>query len=369
MDSRIKSMAKVLAHYSLRLKENDRLIIKGNGITLPLMEAVFAEAISVGAFPTVRINEDSFTECLYKNGNQAQLEYISDIERATYESCDAMLTIWGENNTKSFTKIDPKAIQTSRRARKDLTSAFMHRIGTGTLKWCGTQFPTHASAQDAEMSLEEYETFVYEACMLHLEDPVAHWKAVSEKQDKLCMYLNEVSVLRFVAMDTDLTVEVSGRKWINCDGKENFPDGEVFTTPHKLGVNGTVRFSYPAIYEGKEVEDVKLVFHEGKIIEATATKGEAFLKSVIETDEGAARVGEIAIGTNYGIQTFSKNILFDEKIGGTFHLAIGAGFIETGGNNESAIHWDMICDMKQGGQIFADGQLIYENGQFKAGGF
>lgn len=369
MDSRIKAMAKVLAHYSLRLKAKDRLIIKGNGIALPLMEAIYAEAITVGAFPTVRINEDSFTECMYKNGNPEQLAHISEVERATYEDCDAMLTIWGENNTKCFTKIDPQAIQTARRARKDLTSAFMRRIGTGELNWCGTQFPTYASAQDAEMSLREYEDFVYGACMVHLEDPVAHWKNISEKQEKLCDYLNAKKTLRFVAKGTDLRVEVEGRLWINCDGKENFPDGEVFTTPHTTGVEGTVAFTYPAIYEGKEVENVKLVFKEGKIVEASATKGEDFLKSVIATDEGASRVGEIAIGTNYGIQDFSKNILFDEKIGGTFHLAIGSGFIETGGDNESAIHWDLICDLKDGGQIFADDELIYENGQFLVGGF
>lgn len=364
MDSRIKAMAKVLAHYSLRLKAKDRLIIKGNGISLPLMEAVYAEAIEVGAFPTVRINEDTFAELLYKNGNSEQLEYISEVERATYEDCDAMLTIWGENNTKSFTKINPQAIQTARRARKDLTSAFMHRIGNGELHWCGTQFPTNASAQDAEMSLSEYEDFVYSACMLHLEDPVTHWKQISAKQEKLCDFLNEKKTLRFVAKGTDLRVVVDGRKWINCDGKENFPDGEVFTTPHITGVDGTVSFTYPAIYEGKEVENVALVFEAGKIVHATATKGEDFLKSVIATDEGSSRVGEIAIGTNYGIQNFTKNILFDEKIGGTFHLAIGAGFIETGGDNESAIHWDLICDLKNGGKIFADDQLIYENGQF-----
>lgn len=369
MDARIKAMAKVLTRYSLRLKAKDRLIIKGNSVVLPLMEAVFEEAIAVGAFPTVRINEDSFAECLYKNGSQEQLEHISEVERATYEDYDAMLTIWGDNNTKCFTKIDPKAIQTARRARKDLTTAFMHRIGTGEMKWCGTQFPTNASAQDAEMSLGEYEDFVYSACMLHLEDPVAHWKSISEKQEKLCDYLNTKKTLRFVARGTDFKVFVEGRKWINCDGKENFPDGEVFTTPHTTGVEGVVTFTYPAIYEGKEVENVELVFESGKIVKASATKGEDFLKSVIATDEGASQVGEIAIGTNYGIQDFTKNILFDEKIGGTFHLAIGSGFIETGGDNESAIHWDLICDLKNGGQIFADDQLIYENGQFIVGGF
>lgn len=364
MDPRIQAMAKILTRYSLRLKEKDRFIIKGNGICLPLMEAVYEEALRLGAYPTVRINEDSLMERLYKYGTDEQLSHISAIERASYEDCDAMLTLWGEENTKGFTKVDPKAVQTHRRARKEMSMAFMHRIGTGDVRWCGTQFPTHASAQDAEMSLSDYEDFVYNACMLHLQDPVAHWQAVSEKQEKRCASLNQVKTLRFVAADTDLIVEVAGRKWINCDGRENFPDGEVFTTPLTGGVNGHVRFTYPAIYEGREVENIQLVFENGQIVKATADKGEDYLKSVIATDEGAARVGEIAIGTNYGIQAFTKNILFDEKIGGTFHLAIGAGFIETGGDNESAIHWDMICDMKQGGQIYADGTLIYENGQF-----
>lgn len=233
------------------------------------------------------------------------------------------------------------------------------------MRWCGTQFPTHADAQEASMSLEEYEDFVYDAGLLDREDPVAEWKKISEKQEKWIKYLDSKEELHIVSDGTDIIVNISGRKWINCDGRVNFPDGEIFTSPVEDKINGHITFSFPGIYMGKEIEGIMLEVKEGKVIKATAKKGEDLLQKLLSIDEGASRFGEVAIGTNYGIQRFTKNMLFDEKIGGTVHMAIGDSMADAGGKNKSNIHWDMLCDMRNGGKIYADGELFYDKGKFK----
>jgi aminopeptidase len=213
------------------------------------------------------------------------------------------------------------------------------------------------------MSLEEYEDFVYRSCLVDREDPVAEWKKIHEQQEKICHLLNQTCEMRVLGEDTDLTFSVKGRKWINCSGKENMPDGEVFTTPIEDSANGAVRFTLPGIFSEREVEDIKLTFRDGKVVKASASKGDEFLQRILGI-EGADRIGEAAIGTNYGITKFTKNMLFDEKIGGTIHLALGASFPETGGLNKSAIHWDILKDMEKDGEIYADGKLFYKNGKF-----
>jgi aminopeptidase len=214
------------------------------------------------------------------------------------------------------------------------------------------------------MSLAEYTDFVFGAGLLDHDDPVAEWRRIDAQQEKICDILNTKSDLRIVSTDTDISMSIAGRKWINCSGHENFPDGEVFTGPVEDTVNGHIRFSFPGIYAGKEIEDIRLEFKDGKVVKATAAKGEELLQALLETDEGARFVGELAVGTNFGIQNFTQNMLFDEKIGGTVHLAIGASYPESGGKNKSGIHWDMLCDMREGGEIYADGELIYRNGNF-----
>jgi aminopeptidase len=216
----------------------------------------------------------------------------------------------------------------------------------------------------AVRDIEEYEEFVYGAILLDRDDPVAEWRAISQKQDEICRYLESKKSLHVISKDTDLRMSIEGRKWINCDCKMNVPDGEVFTTPIENSVEGYIRFSYPGIFNGKEIEDIKLEFKEGKVVKATAAKGEDLLSALLDIDAGARTLGEFAIGTNYGIQKFTKNMLFDEKIGGTIHAAIGAVPAETGGTNQSGIHWDMLCNMSDGGEIYADGELIYKDGKF-----
>jgi aminopeptidase len=275
-----------------------------------------------------------------------------------------LLTLWGGFNTKNLTGIDPKRKSAAQKARLELTKIFMERTATGDMRWCGTMFPNQANAQEAEMSMEEYEDFVFKACFVDRPDPTAEWRRVEREQERIVLFLNAKKVIKVEGIDTDLTLTVAGRKWINCCGRMNMPDGEVFTGPIEDSAQGIVRFTYPAIYGGREVTDVRLTFKDGKVTQAKAEKGEDFLRAMIDTDDGAKRVGEFAMGTNYGIQRFTKDILFDEKIGGTIHLALGHSLAESGGVNESGIHWDMICDLKNGGRMWADGEKFYEDGKF-----
>jgi aminopeptidase len=266
-------------------------------------------------------------------------------------------------NTRVLSNADPQKVALRRKATRMLQQRIMERSAQNDLRWCVALFPTNAAAQDADMSLADYEDFVYSACKLHYDDPIAAWRASAAEQQRIADFLEARSVVRLVAPDTDLTYTIAGRKWVNCYGDRNFPDGEVFSSCDETLTEGHIRYSFPAIYSGREVEDVRLWFEGGKVVKATAAKGEELLHSLLDMDEGSRRLGEVAFGTNYDITKFSRNILFDEKIGGTIHLALGAGYPETGSKNQSALHWDMICDMREGA-AYADGQLFYKDGKF-----
>jgi aminopeptidase len=277
---------------------------------------------------------------------------------------DAYIGIWAEANTRSLASADPRKMAQAAKARKAVNKVFMERAAKKQLHWTGTQWPTNANAQDAEMSLAEYEEFVFAAGHLDDPDPIKTWKAISASQKALQQALNGRRQIRVVAKDTDLTLGVRGRKWMNCDGHENFPDGEVFTGPVEAEVDGQVRFSFPVVRQGREVLDVRLEFKNGKCVKASAEKNQAFLQAMIDMDHGSCYLGELAFGTNYNITRYTRNTLFDEKIGGTVHLALGAGYPETGNRNVSGLHWDMVVDLRDGGKVFADGKLIQENGRF-----
>jgi aminopeptidase len=292
---------------------------------------------------------------------------MSDLVLREVDYFDAVLFIWSEENTKALTGVDPNRIVIAQQARAPWRGRLMERTARKEMRWCGTLFPTNGYAQDAAMSLEEYEDFVYGAGLLDRDDPAEAWRQIDREQQRLADYLVQHDEIRVVAPGTDLTCRVGGRKWENCSGAFNFPDGEVFTGPIEDSVNGTVRFTYPAIYNGREVEDVRLTFRDGKVIEATAARGQDYLLALIDQDAGARTLGEFAFGTNYGIQRFTRNILFDEKIGGTIHMALGQSYPETGGLNRSALHWDMICDMREG-EAYADGERFYAQGKFTVGG-
>jgi len=381
-DPRLDKLADVLVSYSTRVKKGDLVMIDGDYTAMPLIEAVYERVLRAGGHPFWKGSSASLTDLYMETAEQHQLEYCSPLEMASIEAVDARIAFWSETNTKHLSGVDPARLAASRVARKDVSKRFMERAATGDLRWCGTLFPTQASAQDAEMSLRDYERFVYGAGLLHLPDPVGAWKLVHERQERVREYLQTKDTLRFTAPardghdGTDLTVDVSKDKsiWINCAGTENFPDGEVFCGPQSA--DGHVNYTFPAVYNGNEVEGVRLVFKDGRVVDASAKKNEAFLITMLDQDPGARTMGEIAIGTNYGITEFSKNTLFDEKIGGTFHAAVGAGYPESGSQNESALHWDMVCDMRAvggragtGGTITADGEVFYKDGRFLGEGW
>jgi aminopeptidase len=365
MDPRVDKVAQILVNYSIPVQKGDLVMIRGGTLTEEMALAVYHHVLLVGGNAFFQMAPTGADELFYKVASEAQLDYLSPHAVWIYDNVNVFIHIYGSANTKALSNVDPKRLARARQARKPLMETYMKRQSSGDLRWTLTQFPTHAAAQDAEMSLSEYEDFVYGAAMVHLDDPVAYWKAKAAEQQRLVNWLKGKERIEVKGEHVDLTLSIKDRVFINADGKKNFPDGEIFTGPVRESVNGWVRFSYPAIYQSREVEGVELTFEDGKVVKATAQKGEEFLNSVLDTDEGARYLGEFAIGTNEGIQQFTRNILFDEKIGGTIHMAVGAGYPETGSKNHSAVHWDMICDMRSGGEIVVDGHLFYKDGKFQ----
>ena len=363
-DPRTKKLADVLVNYSLKVKKGDKLAIRGDFLAQPLIKETFRQAVRNGAFVDVYADMPELKPIFFEEAKDTQLLQVSIKEKALMKEYNKLAIIIGESNTKEMSGVPGKKIKTSMQGRKKIREDFFKRASKGLVDWCATLFPTPASAQEAGMSLEEYENFVYKAGFCDKADPVAKWKALSKEQAKLIKKLEKIKEIKIIAPGTELTANVAGRKWINCDGKLNFPDGEVFTGPVENSVNGHIQFTYPSVYMGREVDGMYLELKKGKVVKAKATKGEDLLHQLLDADAGARYIGELAIGTNYGIQTPTKNILFDEKIGGSIHMAIGAAYPESGSKNKSTVHWDMICDMKKGGHMYADGKLIYKNGKF-----
>ena len=369
-DPRLEKLADVLVNYSVGVQKDQLVRISGPPVAQPLVVELYRRVLAAGGHPVVRMVPDELQELFLKHGSDEQLKYLNPIQVFEYEKIDGSIGIWGEENTKALSNVNPAKIGLSQAARKPLLESFMKRAADGKLRWVGTQYPNQAAAQDAEMSLAEYEDFVFAAGMLDRPDPVAAWKAVSERQQRLTDFLNGKRDYRVVAANgTDVTLSVENRKWINCDGHHNFPDGEVFTGPVIDSVNGRIHFSFPAVHHGREVDGVRLTFRDGKVVDASADKGEAFLISMLDTDAGSRFLGECAIGTNYDIARYTRNTLFDEKIGGTVHFALGAGYPETGNTNPSGLHWDMVVDLRRGGYIEVDGVRLNVDGRFQRDGF
>lgn len=356
--------AKVLVDYSTEVKKGDMVAIKGEVQAQPLILAIYEEVLKKGAYPIIRIALDGTTESFFRLSNDDQLDFIDPFTKLEYEKIDKVISIGAPSNVKNLARVNPEKLARRSKATKPLSNQFLQRAAEGSLSWVICDFPTNALAQEAKMSLYEYQDFLFKACYLHLDDPVAKWREIGEMQDKYVNYLNNVSKIRIVGEKTDLSMSVQGRIWKSCCGSNNFPDGEVFTSPIEDSANGEIYFDFPAIYRGNEASGIYLKFENGKVIQASAEKGEAFFLSMINQDEGARLLGEVAVGTNDMIQDITGNILFDEKIGGSIHLALGSSYPETGGKNESGLHWDIIKNMKNGGKILADDKLIYENGKF-----
>jgi aminopeptidase len=363
-DPRVQSVAKILVDYSVDVQPGQFVRIEGTPEGTPLLLAVYQRVVERGGHPWLRLGLEEASEIFLKHATDEQLDYVPPVLRYLVEELDADISVWTSANTKALSNVDPARQARQQAARRPILERSLERSAKKELKWVGTAYPTQAFAQDAEMSLLEFEDFVYGAALIHEPDPIAAWRAVSQQQQRLCDWLTGKSQVRIVGPETDLTLSIKDRLWENCDGHENFPDGEIFTGPVEDSVNGQVRFTYPACEGGREVEDVRLWFENGKVVKATAAKNEEFLLAMLDIDQGARYLGEFAFGTNQGVQRFTKNILFDEKIGGTVHMALGTGFPETGSQNRSAIHWDMICDLRQGGEVWVDGVLFARDGKF-----
>ena len=364
VDTRIEKLADLLVNYSVGVRKGDKAVIEGSILAEPLIKAVYAKVLQAGGNPILRIQPEGIDELFYKYASDEQLQHVPPPDKLIVDTYDVRIFIWGIENTKALTSVDPAKTVLRSQARRELMQTSMRRSASGEYRWTLALYPTNAPAQDAEMSLTEYEDFVYGACMPDLNDPIGYWKRFSQRQQKAVEWMKGRKKIHVTAPETELSLSVEGRKFINCDGKYNMPDGEIFTSPVEDSMEGHVYFSYPAIFNDREVEGIRLWFEKGKVVKATAEKNEEFLLKTLDTDEGSRYLGEFAIGTNEGITRFTRQILFDEKINGSFHMALGAGFPEAGSKNESAIHWDMVCDLRNGGQITVDDQLLYRNGKF-----
>ena len=374
-DPRLEKLARVLVEYSVAIQPGELVHIAGPPLATPLVTAIFREVLRAGGHPWVRLVPEECQRIMLTEGSDEQLTYCGPLTKAPTQKADVMIKIWSQENTKALSGTDPRRQALASKGSRSVMALHMKRSAlppgdSKRLRWTGTLFPTSAHAQDAHMALADYEEFVYRGGKLDQRDPVKAWKKLGEQQQRLADRLDKGKEMHIQTPDgTDIRFGIAGRKWINCDGKYNFPDGEVFTGPIENATEGVVQYRFPAVYGGREVNDIRLVFKAGVVVEASASHNEGFLIDMLDQDKGARILGELALGTNYGIQQHTRNILFDEKIGGTFHAALGAAYPESGGTNKSGLHWDMICDLRQGGVVKVDGDVISKNGKFTKAGW
>jgi len=358
-EERLVKLARVLVDYSVEAGEGEQVVVSGGVAAEPLIKEVYARLLDVGAIPIPQISLPGMQELFFGHAREVHYEKTPPVVRSIYEGADAFISIMAPQNTRALAAVDPRKQQALSKRDKAL-----QEIMLGKDRWAVTLFPTEALAQESEMSLADYEEFVFEAMALNEDDPVGFWREKADEQQRLIERLEQAHEIHITGPGTDLTLSVKDRKFLNGDGKKNMPCGEIFTGPVEDSANGEVAFGIPVAVAGREVSGVKLRFEGGKVVESSAEKGEEYLNTMLDADEGARYLGELGIGTNYGIPRATKNILFDEKLGGTVHLAVGRSYEQTGGKNESSVHWDLICDLREGGELYADGELIQRDGKF-----
>ncbi len=361
-DPRVRNLARVLTRYCVKAGSAELVALNAHTAAEPLIIALYEELLRTGAYPHVHMMPEETSELFYRLGKAHHFDSITSVQRAVAREIHGSINILSSSNTRALNSVDPKKQARVSKASRRLKEMLIKK------KWVVTLFPTHAHAMDADMSLREFEDFVYRATFADQDQPIRAWKALARKQAKLIKRLEGADRVQILGPDTDLTLSVRGRTFINSDGIHNMPSGEVFTGPQENSAEGHIRFDFPVCHAGREIDGIRLTFRRGKVVEAHAAKNNAFLQQMLGVDPGARRLGELGIGTNFGIQRFIKNILFDEKIGGTIHLALGQSYAETGGTNKSAIHWDMIKDLRKGGTVLVDGREFQKDGRF-AGGF
>lgn len=363
-DPRVENLARILVEHSAGVKAGDTCVIEGPMAAEPLVRAVFERVLDAGGHPVVNVDLDGAQAAFFERASDEQVEWISPTQRWIAEESDVRIRLMASTNTREMSGIDPGRQTMRQKAMAPLMGAMMKRAASGEHRWALTIFPTNAYASGASMSLSAYEDFYFKACLADQDDPVAAWKAASEETHRLADWIEGHEEVHITGPGTDLKLGIAGRHFIAADGKHNMPDGEFFTGPIEDSAEGEITYHLPATYAGREVAGVRFKFEGGKVVDASAERGEEFLIGMLDTDEGARRLGELGIGTNYGITAGTGEILLDEKIGGTVHLAIGKSYPDTGGVNDSAIHWDMICDLRRGGKITVDGEVLQEDGKF-----
>jgi aminopeptidase len=364
IDPRVERFARVLIDYSARIKPGDRVLLEATTAAEPLVRALYGRILEVGGNPQVLLDFPDQMETFFTKAGDAQLDFVPPFMKLAYDNFESRIRIHSQTNPRALGGVDLAKMGRRQKALAPLLEAQMRRGAAGELKWVTTLYPTEGYAVEGGMSLHAYEDFVYRACHADEPDPVAYWKNVECEQAKMIEKLQGHDLVTLSGPNVDLSLSVKGRTFMNSCGTHNMPDGEIYTGPVEDSVNGWVKFTYPAIYNGVAVEGIELTFSKGRVEKAKATKNEKYLLEMLASDSGSRFLGEFAIGTNFEINKFTGNILFDEKIGGSFHMALGAGYPETGSKNKSVIHWDMICDMRQDAEIDVDGAVIYRNGQF-----
>jgi len=352
------AFARLLCGYCLDAQPGQQVVVSSTTLAAPALLAVQGELLRRGAWPLLRTALPGQDEAWWAAAQDAHLDAFAPAELAEAEGTDASVSIRAPENTTALAGVDPARMARAARTRAPVREATFRR------RWCVTLWPTPAAAQQAGMGTAELEAFVTRATFLDRDDPAAAWGELHDLQARLIERLRDARELRIEAEGTDLRLRVDGRTWVNSDGKRNMPSGEVFTGPLEDSAEGTIRFGIPSSPRGVEVAGIELTFRSGKVVDARAERGHDYLLATLDTDPGARHLGEIGIGTNTGIDRPIGAILFDEKIGGTVHLAVGRSYPETGGTNESAVHWDMICDLRGGGRLSADGETIQQDGVF-----
>jgi aminopeptidase len=354
------AFARLLAGYCLEVQAGQQVVLRSTTLAAPLLLELQREVLERGAWPLLRVELPGQTRGFYAHARDEHLDGYAPLVLEEARRADASLGIQAPENTRALVGIDPERLARAGRGRQPVRAAGLKR------RWCLTVWPTEALAQEAGLALPEYAAFVARALFLDQPDPVAAWGGLRAFQARLIERLSAARQIRIEAEGTDLTLDVRGRTWVNSDGRRNMPSGEVFTGPHETSATGRIRFDVPSSPAGVEVAGVELELRDGEVVAARADRGDTYLQSALATDAGARRFGELGIGTNLGITRPTGMILFDEKIGGTVHLALGRSYPETGGGNESALHWDLICDLRKGGRITVDGEVLQQDGRFVA---
>lgn len=355
-------LARLVVHYSLEVKQGQMVAIQGSTEATPLIRELYREILRAGAFPEVVMQFPDQEFVHVAEASEDILARESTVERAIIEKCDALILVQSDPNPYETSRLPASRLNLRRMGKAGVFMAFMQRVDTPGFRFMSMPWPTQGQAAISRMSLEELTGRLEKACFLDRPDPAAEWERQREIQQKLIERLSSVKKLHIHSADTDLELAVAGRSWLNCFGRADLPDGEVFTAPLENSANGTIKFSFPA----KKASGIQLTFKDGEVISATAESGDDYLQETLLTP-GARRLGEIGIGTNFNIQDPIGQILFDEKIGGTVHLALGSAYPASGGTNQSPLHWDLILDLRNAGELLGDGKTILKGGQFSEG--